>query len=49
MSGPQPELTSFHKLLEDAWGRSGDPVRLLGIGVRFKESEGENEQLELGL
>ena len=49
MSGPQAELTSFHKLLEDAWGRSGEPIRLLGIGVRFKESEGGSEQLELGL
>ena len=49
MSGPQPELTSFHKLLKDAWGRSGEPIRLLGIGVRFKESEGGSEQLELGL
>ena len=49
MSGPQPELTIFHKLLKDAWGRSGEPIRLLGIGVRFKESEGGSEQLELGL
>ncbi|MEC8614442.1 MAG: DNA polymerase IV, partial [Verrucomicrobiota bacterium] len=49
MSGTQPELTSFHKLLKDAWGRSGEPIRLLGIGVRFKESEGGSEQLELGL
>ena len=49
MSDPQPELTSFHKLLKDAWGRSGKPIRLLGIGVRFKESEGGSEQLELGL
>ena len=49
MSGTQPELTRFHKLLDDAWGRSGEPVRLLGIGVRFAESEGGSEQLELGL
>jgi hypothetical protein len=49
MSGPQPELTRFHKLLDDAWGRSGEPVRLLGIGVRFAESEGGSEQLELGI
>ena len=49
MLSPQPELTSFHKLLNDAWGRSGHPIRLLGIGVRFKESEGGSEQLELGL
>ncbi|MBL6920023.1 MAG: DNA polymerase IV [Puniceicoccaceae bacterium] len=49
MSGPQPELTRFHKLLDDAWGRSGEPVRLLGVGVRFAESEGGSEQLELGL
>ena len=49
MSGPQPELTRFYKLLDDAWGRSGEPVRLLGIGVRFAESEGGGEQLELGI
>ena len=49
MSDTQPELTSFHKLLKDAWGRSGEPIRLLGIGVRFKQSEGGSEQLELGL
>ena len=49
MPGQQPEIQHYLKLLEDAWGRSGEPVRLLGIGVRFAESEGGSEQLELGL
>lgn len=45
----QPELEKFQKLLIDAWGRSGEPVRLLGLGVRFADSKGGNEQLELSL
>jgi DNA polymerase-4 len=45
----QPELKEYHKLLNEAWGRSGEPVRLLGIGVRFAETEAGTEQLELGL
>ena len=49
MPGRQPELKQFHRLLEEAWGRSGQPVRLLGIGVRFLETEARPEQLELAL
>ena len=47
--GGQPELEPFRKLLEDAWGRSGQPVRLLGLGVRFAETNERPEQLELAL
>jgi len=49
MPGQQPEIKRYLKLLDEAWGRSGEPVRLLGIGVRFAESAGGSEQLELGL
>lgn len=47
--GTQPELTAYESLLDEAWGRSGEPVRLLGIGVRFAETASGPEQLELGL
>jgi DNA polymerase-4 len=49
MPGRQPEMKRYLQLLNEAWGRSGEPVRLLGIGVRFAETEGGSEQLELGL
>ncbi|NBB78656.1 MAG: DNA polymerase IV [Verrucomicrobia bacterium] len=49
MPGQQPELKKYHQLLKEAWGRSGEPVRLLGLGVRFAESENTLEQMELGL
>jgi DNA polymerase-4 len=45
----QPELDAYLNLLREAWGRSGEPVRLLGIGVRFAETQSGPEQLELGL
>ena len=48
-AGRQPDLTSYRELLREAWGRSGKPVRLLGIGVRFAESSSGAEQLELSL
>jgi DNA polymerase-4 len=49
VSSRQPELKTYLKLLSEAWGRSGEPVRLLGIGVRFAETQSGPEQLELGL
>ncbi|WPJ97002.1 DNA polymerase IV [Coraliomargarita algicola] len=49
MPGQKPDLKHYQQLLREAWGRSGEPVRLLGIGVRFAESEGSSEQLELAL
>jgi DNA polymerase-4 len=45
----QAELKTYLKLLREAWGRSGEPVRLLGIGVRFAETQSGPEQLELAL
>ena len=41
----EPEI--FDELLEEAWQRGGGkPVRLLGVGVRFRDPEGR-EQMEL--
>ncbi|MGJ8654160.1 MAG: DNA polymerase IV [Opitutaceae bacterium] len=49
MPSTQAELKLYKQLLKDAWGRSGEPVRLLGLGVRFAETDSSPEQLELGL
>ena len=49
VSATQPELRLFEQLLDEAWGRSGEDVRLLGLGVRFAEAGQTLEQLELGL
>jgi len=41
------ETDIFDALLEEAWQRGGGkPVRLLGVGVRFRDPE-EREQMEL--
>lgn len=45
----QPDLKIFDALLSEAWGRSGNDVRLLGLGVRFAEHNETAEQLELAL
>jgi DNA polymerase-4 len=45
----QPEINTYLQLLSEAWGRSSQPVRLLGIGVHFAETRSGPEQLELGL
>ena len=49
MPSNQAELKLFEQLLNEAWGRSGEPVRLLGLGVRFAETDSSPEQLELSL
>jgi DNA polymerase-4 len=49
ISSRQPELDAYLQLLREAWGRSGEPLRLLGIGVRFAETQSGPEQLDLGL
>lgn len=49
VSATQPTLKQFRALLDDAWGRSGQDVRLLGLGVRFAQPGEKYEQLELGL
>ena len=48
-SSRQPDIEKYLELLREAWGRSGEPVRLLGIGVRFAEISNRPEQLELAL
>lgn len=45
----QPDIDSYRQLLREAWGRSGQPVRLLGLGVRFADIGDMTTQLELGL
>jgi len=47
MPAQQARPMDYLKLLHEAWGRSGQPVRLLGLGVRFAESSSHPEQLEL--
>ena len=49
IKSPQPEFSSYLKLLHQAWGRSGKSIRLLGLGVRFADTTDKPEQLELGL
>jgi len=49
MPSTQADLKLYQKLLCEAWGRSGLPVRLLGLGVRFAETDSSPEQLELSL
>ena len=36
-TGLAPTLEGFRSLLEEAFGRTGKPVRLIGVGVRFAE------------
>lgn len=48
-AGTQPDMARYKQLLKDAWGRSGQSVRLLGIGVRFAEAHAGPEQLELAI
>ena len=42
-----PTLEGFRSLLEEAFGRTGKPVRLIGVGVRFAEPTPENAQMDL--
>ncbi|MEN8661397.1 MAG: DNA polymerase IV [Lentimonas sp.] len=49
MPAQQAEPKLYLQLLREAWGRSGQPVRLLGLGVRFAETDSSPEQLELSL
>lgn len=49
-SGAGPDPAVFGELLDRGFGRSGQSVRLLGVGVRFAEESSEEEtQLELPL
>jgi len=46
-AGLGPTLPDFRALLDEAFGRTGKPVRLIGAGVRFAETTPENAQLTL--
>lgn len=46
-AGLAPTLEDFHRLLDEAFARTGKPVRLVGIGVRFVEPLPEDAQLDL--
>jgi DNA polymerase-4 len=39
-----PQLTDFQTLLEKAWQRRGEPVRLIGIGVRLSPEDGTQDR-----
>jgi DNA polymerase-4 len=45
--GLAPTLQGFRSLLEEAFGRTGKPVRLIGVGVRFAEPMPEDTQMDL--
>ena len=46
-AGLAPALEAFRSLLAEAFGRTGKPVRLIGVGVRFAEPMPEDTQMEL--
>ena len=46
-AGLTPNLQDFRTLLAEAFARTGKPVRLIGVGVRFADPSPENAQLSL--
>src|SRR5213596_1313667 len=46
-AGLAPALPDFRSLLDEAFARTGKPVRLIGVGVRFAEAAPENAQIDL--
>jgi len=46
-AGLAPTLQDFRSLLSEAFARTGKPVRLIGVGVRFAETWPENAQMDL--
>jgi DNA polymerase IV len=46
-AGLAPTLEAFHSLLIEAFARTGKPVRLIGVGVRFAEPMPESAQMDL--
>ena len=46
-AGPTPTLPDFRALLAEAFGRTGKPVRLIGVGVRFAETAPVDAQMPL--
>jgi DNA polymerase-4 len=46
-AGLAPSLADFHSLLAEAFARTGKPVRLIGVGVRFSETTPADAQIPL--
>jgi DNA polymerase IV len=46
-AGLAPTLADFHSLLAEAFARTGKPVRLIGVGVRFAETMPADSQMDL--
>jgi len=46
-AGLAPVLQNFGSLLAEAFARTGKPVRLIGLGVRFSEAAPESTQMDL--
>jgi DNA polymerase-4 len=46
-AGLAPNLQEFRALLSEAFVRTGKPVRLIGVGVRFAETVPESAQMNL--
>ena len=46
-AGLEPSLPGFRALLSEAFARTGKPVRLIGVGVRFAEAVQADAQLPL--
>ena len=46
-AGLTPTLLDFRSLLSEAFGRTGKPVRLIGVGVRFAETALAEAQIQL--
>jgi DNA polymerase-4 len=46
-AGLAPTLQDFRSLLKDAFARTGKPVRLIGLGVRFAETTPADAQMDL--
>ena len=46
-AGLEPSLPAFRVLLAEAFARTGKPVRLIGVGVRFAEPATADAQIPL--
>jgi len=43
----EPALPAFRTLLGEAFARTGKPVRLIGVGVRFADTAPADQQMLL--
>jgi DNA polymerase IV len=46
-AGLEPSISAFRLLLIEAFERTGKPIRLIGVGVRFAEDKPKDAQLSL--